>query len=398
MNRQSPVVVVRDRPSAGGGIYNYYEAIGKYFTPRPEYTDVGRPYSFYGVASQARTRITAARVFSDWLALLFKIIRIRPKVLVVNPSMDPPTWRSLKRDGVNILIGRLLCRRVISFWRGWDNSVCGQPEFPGGNKCLLSRIFRMAHAHIVLSTRFREDLLRWGFNAPIYVETTVVSDDYVERTWDAELIRRRKPTDLFYLSRIEKAKGIFELIDAYAILKAKNSDYTLTIAGDGPDLQALRERVSRTGLADVAFTGFVTGEQKTECYKRGGVFCFLSYTEGMPNAVLEALGMGIPIVSSDAGGLRDILRDGETGFVIPPIDGAPDGARFNPKIVAEAIERLAKDPELYARATAFNVRLASERFVASKVAKRIEKIYKACLGGEAVETDIETVADQTYAK
>jgi glycosyltransferase involved in cell wall biosynthesis len=171
------------------------------------------------------------------------------------------------------------------------------------------------------------------------------------------------------------AKGVFELLQAYRILKRRNSAYTLTVAGDGPDLEALKERAKKLQLRDVAFTGFVTGGAKVQCYRKGGIFCFLSYTEGMPNAVLEALAMGLPIVSSAAGGLRDILSDGETGFIVRPLRDAPSERKFDPLAVAEAIERLAGDPVLYNRIAEHNARYARERFAASKVARRLEAIY-----------------------
>ena len=369
------VIIVRDRPSSGGGICNYYNAIGRHLVAKPHFTDVGRPYSFYGAKGGAKLRFTAARLFFDFLALIGKIIRVRPDVVIVNPCMDPPTWRSLYRDGLNIFIARCMGRRVLSFWRGWDNSICGQKEFAGGKKDFWCRIYKMADEHIVLSERFKEDLLRWGFTAPIHVETTVVSDEClgdVPQAGDAAKVR----TNLLYLSRVEIGKGVFELLEAYQILKKKNPAYTLTIAGDGPDLEELKARAKEMGLNDVVFPGYVSGATKVDYYRRGGIFCFLSYTEGMPNAVLEALAMGLPVVSSDAGGLRDILRDGENGFILPPLADAPLKKKFDPQAVANAIERLVNTPHLHERMTTINWRYARERFAAPSVAKRLEAIYR----------------------
>jgi glycosyltransferase involved in cell wall biosynthesis len=177
------------------------------------------------------------------------------------------------------------------------------------------------------------------------------------------------------------AKGVCELLDVYQILKQRNPAYTLTIAGSGPDLNAIKKRARAMQLKDIAFPGFLTGEAKLNCYQRAGMFCFLSYTEGMPNAVLEAMAMGLPIVSSDAGGLRDILCDGMTGFIVQPVKGAPPRQRFNPTEVADAIERLARDPELYERISAHNATYARDRFAAPQVAKRLESIYRSVLGG-----------------
>jgi glycosyltransferase involved in cell wall biosynthesis len=377
------VVIVRDRPSSGGGIYNYYEAICRYLRTDTHITEVGRPYTFYGEKGGRILNSTIGRLLTDWLALLFKILRVRPDLVHVNPCMDV-AHRSLPRDAINVLIGRLLMRRVLVFWRGWDAPLSGQPEFPGGNNGWLCRIYKMGTEQVVLSERFRQDLLRWGFKDPIHLETTVVSDDLLnssERPPQSAESRR----NLLYLSRVEVGKGVFELLEAYQILKARNPAYTLTIGGDGPDLKELKDYAVTLGLKDVEFTGFLKGKEKVECFRKGGVFCFLSYTEGMPNAVLEALGMGMPIVSSDAGGLRDILRDGENGFIIPPLKDAAPKKTFDPLVVANAIERLVETPELHERMAAVNWRYARQRFAAPVVARRLEEIYESVMAKESSE-------------
>jgi glycosyltransferase involved in cell wall biosynthesis len=375
------ILIARDRESSGGGIFNYYNAIAKHLKARTYFTNVGRPYSFYGKHRDAKLRLTAARLLIDWLTLFVQILRVRPKVVLLNPCMDPPTFRSLYRDAINILIARVLGRPVLAFWRGWDNSVCGQPEFAGGKKSLWCRIYKMAHAHIVLSERFKEDLLRWNFKTPIHVETTVVEDQCLAGCPIPPAPGRAR-TNLLYLSRVEVGKGVFELLDAFKILKCRNPAYTLTIGGDGPDLEALKAYAKQLELPDVTFTGFLKGQAKVECYRQGSMFCFLSYTEGMPNAVLEALAMGLPVVSSDAGGLRDILRNGEHGFVVPPLKDAPPRKKFDPLAVAHAIEQLAANPELFRRISELNHQYARERFAAPVVAKRLEAICQSVVENE----------------
>jgi len=375
------ILIARDRESSGGGIFNYYCAISRHFKAKTYFANVGRPYSFYGKHRDAKLRLTAARLLIDWLTLFVQIIRVRPKVVLLNPCMDPPTFRSLYRDAVNILIARVLGRPVLAFWRGWDNSVCGQEKFAGGNSRVLCRIYKMAHAHIVLSERFKQDLLRWDFKTPIHVETTVVEDQCLAGC-PVSPAPGRVRTNLLYLSRVEVAKGVFELLDAFKILKRRNPAYTLTIGGDGPDLEALKAYAKQLELQDVVFTGFLKGEAKVECYRQGSVFCFLSYSEGMPNAVLEALAMGLPVVSSDAGGLRDILRSGENGFIVLPDNDAPLRKKFDPLAVANAIDQLAANPELFRRISELNHQYARERFAAPVVAKRLEAICQSVSANE----------------
>src|SRR5690242_9417444 len=109
MNSRSlpAVVIVRDRASSGGGIYNYYNAITPHLGLAVTLCDTGRPYTFYGQHRSLGSRLlnfTPTRLLIDWFSLAWNMVRRRPGVVVVNPSMDPSTFRSLKRDAASLLI------------------------------------------------------------------------------------------------------------------------------------------------------------------------------------------------------------------------------------------------------------------------------------------------------
>ena len=379
LERMMNVVIVRDRASAGGGIHNYYEALRPHLTAACRFVDVGRGHEWFGASGRARQRATWTRLVADWSALLLQLLRL-PDLVHLNPGLDASTRRSLRRDAVNLWLAKLFRRPVLVFWRGWDNHAVGAAEFPGGKNGLLCKTYQLADAHVVLSREFEQDLRRWRFSAPIHLETTVAADEVLERS-PKKRILEGKPINLLFLSRIEVEKGVFELFETFSLLEGRQPGrYTLTLAGDGESLVGLRQRVKDLGLQGVAFPGYVTAEQKIQCYLNASIFCFLSsHGEGMPNAVLEAMAMGLPIVSSDAGGLRDVLCDGETGFVLQPERSGSLGTRFCAEAVADRIEKIASDPDLYDRISAHNQLLAQQRFAAAKVAQRLESIYRQVL-------------------
>src|SRR4051812_3592987 len=111
MNRENPaVVIVRDRASSGGGIYNYYNAVTPHLKGRITLCDSGKPYAFYGDHKGPGAWLlgfTPVRLVLDWLRLVLKLLRYWPDVVLLNPCLDPPTYKSLRRDAVNILIGWL---------------------------------------------------------------------------------------------------------------------------------------------------------------------------------------------------------------------------------------------------------------------------------------------------
>ena len=376
--RRLKVVIVRDRASAGGGIYNYYEALRSHFTVECQFVSVGRSHAYYQVAKQIRRwrQSTILRLLSDWWVMVLKLMTF-PDLVHINPGLDSKTCRSLRRDAISILLAKLFCRSVLVFWRGWDEDARGAKDVPGGTGGLLCRTYRLADAHVVLATEFKQDLRRWKFSKPIYVETTVVPDDITQHSPPDRMLTPRR-VNLLFLSRIEIEKGVLELLDAFRLLQQRHlGAYILTIAGDGSYLQTLRERVELLAINNVIIPGLVSGEKKIECYLQASIFCFLSsHGEGMPNAVLEAMAMGLPVISSDVGGLKDVLQDGKTGYIVPVKRGAPSGAKFCLEEVVDRIEQLSSDADLYQRISTYNKSYAQERFTAGKVAERLERIYR----------------------
>lgn len=375
------VVIVRDRPSSGGGIVNYYSTVAPHLRAKVRFVDVGRPYGYYGGDMAGLMQWTPFRLLTEWIALLAAIVTHRPDIVHINPSLDTDAQcKSLKRDAVSALIALLCRRRVLIFWRGWDGDHTDAPEFPGGNEGWMARIYRKAAAQIVLASRFRASLQRWGVTAPVFVETTVASEEMFkagcERDW------KNGPLELLFLSRIEEAKGVFQLVDAYHQLKERSDRYRLVFAGDGPAKETLEAYVRDKHLRDVVFRGFVAGEAKLDCYRTASFFCFpSSYPEGMPNAVLEAMGAGLPIIGSDVGGLQDFLEEGVTGAVLKVAD-CDTGHRFDPDKIADAIEKLAEDPDLCRRVSGFNQNFARNHFMAPVVAGRLQRIYETLASGD----------------
>jgi len=373
------VLIVKDRPSAGGGIVNYYKSIDKYLTVDVKYINIGKAFSYYGKTNSLiylLKRLTPVRLFFDYLKFLVLVILFCPDIVHINVSLDKEK-RSIYREALNVLISRIFRKKVLVFWRGWYGDYHNKGQFPTGNDSFVCKLYRSAEGQIVLSNQFKEDLQRWGFKEPAFVETTTIDRDLTDNIDIDSSKLSRKSTNLIFLSRVEKEKGLFELIDAYKILKQKNVCYRLMIAGDGPDLREIKKYVFKNNIQDIIFTGFVKGEEKVNCFKESSIFCFLSfYGEGMPNAVLEAMAMGLPIVSSDVGGLKDILEDGKTGFIVNRVEGREDGHKFNPTEIAEKIEKLSQDDTLRKSMSDYNTKYAKEKFYPEKVAKRLENIYK----------------------
>jgi glycosyltransferase involved in cell wall biosynthesis len=151
---------------------------------------------------------------------------------------------------------------------------------------------------------------------------------------------QRAPTPVFaYLGRLKKYKGVDLVIRAFA--QVADPRAVLEIAGEGDFRPALERLVASLDLtARVRFLGFVSEAEKLSLLRRSWATAFASPKEGWGLTNIEASACGTPVVASNSPGIRESVRDGETGFLVPHGDAAA---------MAQALQRLCASPELVAR-------------------------------------------------
>ncbi len=160
---------------------------------------------------------------------------------------------------------------------------------------------------------------------------------------------------------LRTVKGHDVLIDAAPALLARHPHLHFDIVGGGPLLETLRARAAARGVA-AAFTFYGHREDVAERLAEADVVAMPSRSEGLPNAVLEAMAAGRAVVASAVGGIPEVIEDGVTGLLVPPAD---------PGALASAIGALADDP---ARADAMG--LAARAAVESRFS--FERMVEAC--------------------
>lgn len=121
-----------------------------------------------------------------------------------------------------------------------------------------------------------------------------------------------------YVGRLKKYKGIHLIIAALALLRQAGKDCRLVVLGSGDYREELMRLAGRLGLEnEVAFEGFVPEKRKLHWLRRAWAAVFPSEKEGWGLTVIEANACGTPVIASDSEGLRDSVRDGETGILVP---------------------------------------------------------------------------------
>jgi glycosyltransferase involved in cell wall biosynthesis len=140
-------------------------------------------------------------------------------------------------------------------------------------------------------------------------------------------------TDIAYVGEFRHIKGADILIDAVALLRTGGKQVTLTLAGDGEELEALKAQIARLGLTDaVRFIGHVKARHG---FSKGRVLVVPSRGDSMPYVVIEAAAAGVPMVAANVGGIPEIFGEHTEALFAPNIVGA----------MADAIEMALDDPE-----------------------------------------------------
>ncbi len=182
---------------------------------------------------------------------------------------------------------------------------------------------------------------------------------------------------LLNTGRIVEEKGIHDLVEALSELRRMGINAELELVGWAPDRDptpglALRRAEAGGFPAAVQLTGYLApGPELLERYKQADIYLFGSPTEwGMPQALMEAMAAGLPVVTTDFEGLRGLLVDGEHALIVPP---------RNPRAMAKAIQRLLVDPGLRQRiskgARQWAVDRTNERSVAD-IVRHLDEVSK----------------------
>jgi glycosyltransferase involved in cell wall biosynthesis len=193
--------------------------------------------------------------------------------------------------------------------------------------------------------------------------------------------RRQAPADgswrIVQAARLVPKKGIPTALRAFARFSVQYPAAIFTIAGEGPMAEELRETASRLGIDKrVRFAGFLSQEALTALFRESHIFLQPSETvggdvEGVPNAMLEAMAGGLPIVATRHGGIPEVVVDGETGLLC---------AEGDSEAIAGAMARLAGDSVLYSALAKAGADTVGETFSAGRQIANIEALYREAAG------------------
>jgi colanic acid/amylovoran biosynthesis glycosyltransferase len=304
-------------------------------------------------------------------------------------SLRPPRLRGLRR----LLQATVLCEEMRQ--AGIDHA---HAHFASQAARLANLAWRMggptysvtAHAKDIYHRQVRADRLREKLSSATFVATVSAANrDYLDgilggrarlhvvpNAVDLHRLgepRKRSPEAGLVLAvgRLIEKKGLADLVVACGLLAGRGVTVRLEIVGEGPLRQALEETAAGAG-APIRLHGALPQEEVLELYRRAAVFCLPCVVastgdrDGLPTSVLEAMALGVPVVTTAVSGLRELVVDGRTGLVVPERD---------PPALADAVERLLDDEALAARLAAEGRLLVEGRFSLERSVSSLRSLF-----------------------
>ena len=285
--------------------------------------------------------------------------RVPCAVLHVHAASRASFWRKLP------FIGAALAMRwpVVFHLHGGGFATFYERECGPLGRAAVRFVMARAARVIVVSERWK-GWVRSTF-ADARVDCVPNGVPLRSAAWDA-----RDPARIAFVGRLTREKGVFDLIEAVALLRASHPRVRLELAGDG-DADAIARHAYELGIGDrVLIRGWCAAGARERILARTGVFALPSHAEGLPMSLLEAMAAGCPVVASRVGGIPDAVHDGTEGLLVPAGDVAA---------LAAALARVLSDRDLAARLGASAQVAIARRHSPAAAIDRIGRIY-ASLG------------------
>ena len=181
-------------------------------------------------------------------------------------------------------------------------------------------VFKKAKV-ILLSPLLYEDIVAYVPKTNLYYCANGIPDlSGCKNSTQAQTAENQNNIHLLFLSNIIESKGIMDLLEACKQLTIKGLDFRCTVAGGEGDLKEkdIVQFIEANNLQKcVSYVGKVSGEQKTSVFRNADVFIHPTKEDCFPLVLLEAMQFSLPIITTNEGAIREMVKDNENGFIVP---------------------------------------------------------------------------------
>ncbi|MCW2608129.1 MAG: glycosyl transferase group 1 [Frankiales bacterium] len=264
---------------------------------------------------------------------------------------------------------------VVSIQGGdghWVGTCCAT------HKAAITTVLDHATAVLIGSASFRDEVVGHHGTDPSRFRIVPGATD-TDRFRPGPLGRLQDPPVLLFHGRVDRRKGVLDLLDAVDRMRARGRRLRLVVSGIGPDLDEVRDRAAAAPGGGVELTGYTDPDGAPDVYRSADVFVSPTYSEGFSNTILEAMASGLPVVSTRSVGVVDCLRHDENGLLHEP--GDVEG------LVAQLC-RLLDDPPLRTRLTGTALEEVRRLYAWPVLASTVLDVYEQVQGAASPPTGV----------
>ena len=221
---------------------------------------------------------------------------------------------SFYRKSILAIISKAFKRKIIMHVHGAEFNIFYHQESGRLLKLYIRSVLGLSDRIIALSNKWAQDLAKIVGDK---VNIQVIFNG-IEEMHQVPDLRQKQYITILFMGRIGKRKGVYDLIEAVYPLMIENPNIKVILAGDG-EVEHVRSVVQSKGLANsFIIPGWI--EEKEKYYTQADIFVLPSYNEGLPMSILEACSYGIPVVSSNVGGIPEVLDQEYQELLVEPGD------------------------------------------------------------------------------
>jgi glycosyltransferase involved in cell wall biosynthesis len=177
---------------------------------------------------------------------------------------------------------------------------------------------------------------------------------------------RHRSNVIGFVGSLSRRKGVLNFIRAIALISKEKKDFKFLLIGKGPLLENIRTEAQRLEISEsVRITGFVDYDDLKRYYNEMKLYVLPAYAEGIPSTIFEAIACGTPVLATRVGGIPDLIKNGQTGFLLKS---------NGPKHIAGRITQLLDNPKLLEKVSANAHKYVRENFE-EKVLESWRKIF-----------------------
>jgi len=286
-----------------------------------------------------------------WINIFICLKKIQPDIIhVQNFGLELPAFFSKKLLKTPFIINARGSENI--YHRSFIKKYLQKLALKGLDKLLVQTDYKKKE----LKKIFKGEILVVpnGINLSIY--RNILKSD----------VKENNKKNIIFVGRLLPIKGLDYLMNAMKIIQNKNKNVFLTLVGDGYYRKSLEKMIKKLEIEKaVTFTGKIPNTEIPKYLSNSDVFVLPSLSEGFPNVVLEAMAAGLPIVASNIGGLSELIKNNENGYLVET---------KNPEQLADGLLKILQNPEIKTKMSQNNLKKA-KNYSWESVVFDLEKIY-----------------------